>query len=68
MNNNKGMLQSNIQQLNSTLKQLCQITRAEIIFSNQFVKIYGLESAVKNAYRQLMESSLLKVYINNKML
>ncbi|ORY80183.1 hypothetical protein LY90DRAFT_500566 [Neocallimastix californiae] len=60
--NNKGMLQNNIQQLNSTLKQLCQITRAEIIFSNQFVKIYGLESAVKNAYRQLMESSLLKTH------
>jgi len=49
--------------MNSTLKQLCQVTRAEIIFSNQFVKIYGLESAVKNAYRQLMESSLLKVVI-----
>ena len=57
------MLQNNIQTMNSTLKQLCQVTRAEIIFSNQFVKIYGLESAVKNAYRQLMESSLLKVVI-----
>ncbi|OUM63608.1 hypothetical protein PIROE2DRAFT_61186 [Piromyces sp. E2] len=62
MNNNKGLLQNNIQQLNSTLKQLCQITRAEIIFSNQYVKIYGLESAVKNAYRQLMESPLLKTH------
>jgi len=62
MSNNKGILQNNIQQLNSTLKQLCQITRAEIIFSNQYVKIYGLESAVKNAYRQLMESSLLKTH------
>jgi len=57
------LLQNNIQTMNSTLKQLCQVTRAEIIFSNQFVKIYGLESAVKNAYRQLMESSLLKVVI-----
>jgi len=60
ISSNKGLLQNNIQQLNSTLKQICQVTRAEIIFSNQYVKIYGLESAVKNAYQKLMESLNLK--------